>query len=150
MPDQVLDVSLNSEEIEAEIYAHIGTGNTNTYGFGSNRFSAPESAWLSRHQAQHSPQKANQEQFMLEYMSWDVIQRETQPKLYDLGEIISSQIIDKESSNSKFFLSNSFQYQAPFTIFYKVILEDSQPPIADHFSASSNSNPKASLNELMA
>lgn len=34
-PDPQIDnVSLNSEEMEAEIYAHIGTENANTYGFG--------------------------------------------------------------------------------------------------------------------
>lgn len=110
--------------MEAEIYAHIGTGNTNTYGFGSNMMSAPESAWMSRYAAKHSQQKANQEQFMLEYMSWDVIQRETQPKLYELNDIIRTQILDRASPNSWFFKDHNFQYQPPFTVFYRKIEDD--------------------------
>ena len=147
---QVDNVSLNSEEMEAEIYAHIGTGNTNTYGFGSNQFSAPESAWMSRYAAKHSPQKANQEQFMLEYMSWDVIQRETQPKLNDLEQIIQSQILQKGSPNSDFFKNNSFQYQAPFTAFYRNI-EDEQilNAVERESNLSDDLTPRITLNDLM-
>jgi len=67
---------MNSDEIEAEIYAHIGSGtNNNIYGYNQASRTIQESQWLSRHSG--APQSGNQEQFMLEYMSWDVIQRES-------------------------------------------------------------------------
>ena len=67
--------SMGSDFYEGEIYAHMGAGTTNTYGYGAVNIGGDKSL----------------EQFMMEYLSWDVIQRECHSKF---GQEIP-QIIEK-------------------------------------------------------
>ena len=75
---------MGSEFYEGEIFAHMGSGTQNVA-----------------------------EQFMMEYLSWDVIQRECQPKF---GPEIPQFI---KNEDHPFFKQNSYLYSAPFIIFYK-------------------------------
>ena len=53
---------------------------------------------------------------MMEYLSWDVIQRECQPKF---GPEIPQFI--KENEQISFFEKNAYLCSAPFIVFYKKI-----------------------------
>ena len=56
----------------------------------------------------------------MEYLSWDVIQRECQPKYPDIHSVLSQpDFLKKAHRYISFFQSNYVMYNAPFIIFYQ-------------------------------
>lgn len=64
---------------------------------------------------------------MLEYLSWDVIQHETQPKFGDVSILLNSSDFKSRNQRYSFFLNeNEVESAPPFIIFYKKNIDSMQ------------------------